>query len=775
MQFNNPKKIRGWLFDVYPYSFGEIAVWIITANGQRIRLTDKFQPNIYISGKQDDIELLASEFYSNQSIAAWNWAYKYAHPIDNEKSRVLEITLRDCQRIPAFAKEILTQGDYLRYEVHNCDLHGDRAYLFENDLFPLAFLEVESENQQLKYTLLDSVERIDYAVPSLRVMRLGLEIAKEGKIPHLTDPIGSFQVSQGKKVITIINGTEEDKLLKLTKTVKDLDPDIILTKGGDSYLFTYLIQRARLNKILDKFVLGRDNVHLTQKFSTGRTFFSYGRVFYKAPTTRLFGRIHIDESNTFVLNESGFHGLFEIARICRVPLHTASRSSIGSSMASLQIYQAIKDDILIPKNKIIPETFKSAYELLIGDRGGFIYEPKVGIHDGIGEVDFSSMYPALMLKNNISAETVLCDCCPGSNVRIPDLDYNICEKRKGVIPKSLELILSKRLLYKRLKEETNDRRLKEIYENRQNALKWILVCCFGYLGFRNSKFGTVDGHIGVCAFGREAFLKSARMAESEGFEVVHGIVDSLWLNKQNASTAEYKKLCRKVSQEIGVSLNFEGKYKWIVFLPSRMHSGISVLNRYYGVMESGKLKVRGLEARKRDTPKFIYDAQTEMINVLATANNSEEFIKKIPQVFAVVKMYRKKLIDGNIPVWDLMITKHLSKNPNHYKKHDSQVIAAEQLIKEGSEVHAGNNVIFLFKSAENKRHERRVLAKQLIEKGVKADVRHYLLLLYSSTANLLSFRGYTAKTIYDVISGNTGTMLPQFLSGHSVIVAKDSL
>jgi DNA polymerase elongation subunit (family B) len=90
-----------------------------------------------------------------------------------------------------------------------------------------------------------------------------------------------------------------------------------------------------------------------------------------------------------------------------MPLHTASRASIGTSMSSLQFYQAIKDDVLIPRNKSIPEAFKSAYELLVGDRGGFVYEPRVGIHDDIGEVDFASMYPALMVKHNISAETVL--------------------------------------------------------------------------------------------------------------------------------------------------------------------------------------------------------------------------------------------------------------------------------------------------------------------------------------------------------------------------------
>ncbi len=564
-------------------------------------------------------------------------------------------------------------------------------------------------------------------------------------------------------MLTIDGGTEADKLLKLVAAVREFDPDIILTNGGDSYLFAYLLERAKLNNILDKFSLSRDNTPFLPKPTTGRSFFSYGRVFYKAPTMRLFGRIHIDGTNTFILKESSFQGMFEIARTCRVPLHTASRSSIGSSMSSLQFYQAFKDDILLPRNKSIPEAFKTAYELLVADRGGFVYEPRVGIHDDVGEVDFSSMYPALMVNNNISAETVLCECCPNSKLRIPELNYNICEKREGVVPKSLRLILNKRLTYKRLKEETKDLLLREIYDNRQVALKWILVTCFGYLGYRNSKFGTVDGHIGVCAFGRDALLKSSRTAEEEGFEVVHGIVDSLWLKKKGATVDDYRAFCRRISDEVRVALNFEGKYKWIVFLPSRMHPNIGVLNRYYGVMESGKLKVRGLEVRKRDTPKFVFDAQTEMIDVLAKADNSYEFTNKIPEVIDVVKKYRQRLLDGEVSVWDLMLTKHLSKNPKHYKQQVSQAIAAQQLIKEGADLHAGNSVTFLFTDAESKRYNRRVLAKQLVESGVNPDKMKYLLLLYNSAANLLSFKGYTAKTISEAVNGLSNNSLTRYL------------
>jgi DNA polymerase elongation subunit (family B) len=758
----SPKHVKGWIFDVYPSSLGEVAVWIISENGERVRLTDKFQPKIYVSGKQEDMERLASRFFSSSVIASWNFAFKYAHPTDIEKSKVLEITLKDCRRISAFTRSILKMGDYLRYKVHNCDLNGDRAYLFGHSLFPLALVKAEVEEKRLNYTLLDSVENIDYAVPPLRITKLDVRIAKKGKIGGFKDPIDTILVTQADKQIITDEIGEEGKLLQLVKAVKEFDPDIIMTLGGDSYVFPYLIHRATINNVLDKFILSRDSVPFVQKVAHGRTFFSYGHTFYKAPTMRLFGRVHIDQSNTFILNEADFDGLIEIARTCRVPLHTASRSSIGSSMSSLQFYQAVKDEMLIPRNKSIPEAFKSAYELLIGDRGGFVYEPQVGIHEGVGEVDFSSMYPSLMVKKNISAETVLCKCCPDSRLRVPELNYHICEKREGIVPKALKLVVSKRLRYKRLREETQDPKLKQVYDNRQMALKWILVTCFGYLGYRNAKFGTVDGHIGVCAFGRDTFLKAARMAESRGFEVIHGIVDSLWLKKEDATIQEYSDLCMETSKEIGVPLNFEGRYKWIVFLPSKMHPRIGVLNRYYGVMESGKVKVRGIEVRRRDMPRFVYDAQMEMINILASANDAKEFYAIIPKALKVVKDYRLKLLHGEVPVWDLIVTKHLSKNPKKYKQHVSQVIAAEQLIKEGAEVHAGKNVRFLFTDSENKRHERRVKAEQLIEKGVNADTKKYLLLLYASAASLLSFSGYTTKSIYDAVRGIAHKSLAEY-------------
>lgn len=755
MQLNSPLQVKGWLLDAYPTCPGEVAVWVISQNGQRIRLTDKFQPAIYVSAaQQTDLDSLAVNLQGNQKIAHIDFVYKYAQVTDPEKSRVLQLTLKDCRKIPELALEILRLGDYLRYELHNCDIQNDRSYFFSRDVFPLAFVEAQVAKNGLTYKLLDSVQSIDYTVPDLRVMRISVDSIKKGAVESFDDEISCIRLKEhGKTEVAIDYGDEATKILQLVYAVREFDPDIILTRSGDSYLFPYLIHRAAQNEVLDQLVLSRDNVAFNRRGINGRTYWSYGHTFYRAGTIRLYGRIHVDETNTFIVKESGFDGLVEIARTCRVPLHTAARFSIGSSMSSIQAYQAIKDDILLPRNKKIPETFKSALDLLVGDRGGFVYEPRLGLHDGVVELDFSSMYPSLMRKYNISAETVLCKCCPDSPVRIPELDYHICTRRVGIVPKTVDLALTKRLSYKRLRDETQDPHLRQMYEGRQAALKWILVTCFGYLGFSNSKFGTVDGHIGVCAYARDAFLKASHLAEDNGFEVLHGIVDSLWLKKQDAANDEYNRLCQLITREVGVPINFEGRYKWIAFLPSRLHPRVSVLNRYFGVLENGKTKIRGIEIRRRDTPRFIYNAQTEMINTLAQAGSTEELLRKVPDAVAVLRNYRQKLVNREIPLSDLLVSRHLSKNPGQYRQHVSQLIAAKQLLEQGVDVQAGNNVRFIFTNAESPRRNRRVVAEQLVGGNLNADTKKYLMLLYASAADLLSFAGFTPKTLCDAVNG----------------------
>ena len=743
--------VKGWLFDVYPSGPDEITVWLITENGERIRFIDKFIYRCYVSGSFSDLKHLAEKAKGNNLVADTRLVAKNADFMERCTRKVLEISVKDHTKVSHLARELLRLGKNERLRFYNVDVAVSQAYLYDKDIFPFAHVMVVASGKRLCYDLLDSVESVDYSLPHLRSLWLRVGVKKEGVTQKLTDKIDRLSLECDGKTIVIDGGSEEEKILELVKSFKNLDPDIVFTEGGDSFWLPYLAHRAFVNGVLDRFILSREEIPLKSIKSGGTTFFSYGRVHHKAPMQRLFGRVHIDVNNTFIYTACGLEGLIEVSRTCRVPIHRSSRASIGTIMSSLQLYTAWKDGILVPWKKNEPESFKTARELLVADRGGFIFEPKIGFHTDVFEVDFTSMFPTLMLTRNISAETVLCKCCPNSSVRVPELGYNICEKRKGIVPKTLEVLLRKRLKYKDLKREVEDENLKHVYNMRQAALKWILVTCFGYLGYRNARFGRVDAHIAVCAFARDVLLKTARMAEEHGFEVIHGIVDSLWLKKVDASPREVVDFCREVSDAVKVSLGVEGKYRWIVFLPSRVLEGVPVLNRYYGVLENGDVKLRGVEARRGDTPAFVVEAQMELIRKLAGATSLEGFRKKIPDGLGILRDYACRLIDGQFDLEDLLVAKRISKEPLSYTHDVFQAIAARQLAKAGFDVHAGQTVQYLIVNAESKWVNERVAAVELWKPKMRYDVREYVRMLLSSGETLLGMFGYTRDKIEDEV------------------------
>jgi DNA polymerase elongation subunit (family B) len=742
--FTKLNAVRGWLFDVYPVGPDEVAVWIITKNGQRIRLIDKYVQKIYVCADSVALNRLAEKLTGDHTVASWRFVKKQPDFMNAAKRRVLEISVNDYKKTFSLAREVLKLNGI---RVYNVDVPVAQAYLYDKDVFPLAYLMAVDSGKQVYYDVLDSVESVDYRTPPLRSAWLRINVKKEGVLNKLTDVADSLTLESDGSTIVIDKGSEKEKILKLVKAVQGVDPDLILTEGGDSFWLPYLAHRAFVNGIPDSLTLGRDTVPLKASRGSGTTFFSYGRVYHRAPLQRLFGRVHIDVNNTFIYTACSLEGLVEVSRTCRVPLHTAARSSIGTIMSSLQLYTASKDNILIPWKKNEAESFKTAWELFVADRGGFIFEPKVGFHTDVFEVDFTSMFPMLMLKRNISAETVLCKCCPDSSIRVPELGYNICEKKEGLVPKTLGLLLNKKLKYKSLMKEVENEDLRHRYNMRQAALKWILVTCFGYLGYRNARFGKVDAHIAVCAFARDALLRTARLAEQYGFEVIHGIVDSLWLKKPSASHREVADFSSEASRLINVPLNVEGKYRWIVFLPSKMLEGVPVLNRYYGVFENGKIKMRGLEARRRDTPVFVVKAQTEMIKKLAGANSWNSFKDRLPEALRVLEDYAHKLVTGQVDAQELLVAKRLSKSPSSYTHDVFQAIAAKQLEKAGFDVHAGQIIQYLIVNAGTKWPNKKVMAVQLLGTDTRCDVEEYVKMLFSAGETLLGMFGYDMHRI----------------------------
>jgi DNA polymerase elongation subunit (family B) len=733
------EKIEGWVFDLYAGETGEMVVWVKTEEGPCLRLVDRWTPSFYVSAPNaEDLTRLKWYLPRDDVVQKYVFAEKFVKLQDNERSEVLMITTPDTASLRSLANFIWRLGDYGKYRLWNIDIPPSQTYLYDKGIFPLAYVEAMITNRGVSWKLLDSAENVEYPVPQLKIVELKVKTDMKGQVRSFEDPIDKIILKLGNETITIDSPKERDQILKLAETIQEKDPDVLLTYGGDSFLFTYLARRALKNDVLSELILGRDRTNIAPTSEEGDSFFSYGRVYYRSTPQRLLGRLHIDAENSGLYAHYGLEGLIEVARTCRIPLYRASRVSIGTCMMAIQLYQATKDDVLIPWKKSEPENFKSAMDLLVADRGGFYFEPKVGIHDNVGEIDFSSMYPMLMLKRNISPETVGCECCPDSANRVPELGYNICEKRVGIVPKVLDTMLKKRMYYKEMRKNARNPRDRMRYEQRQAAHKIILCTCFGYLGYRNARFGKVDAHIVACAFARKTLLDTAQIAEKSGFEIVHGIVDSLYLKKEDATDKDFIELCKEITEKTGLPISYEGRYRWIVFLPSKSHFGVPVLNRFYGVFQDGKIKARGIELRRGDTPNIVCRCQDEIIQELAKAQNSKEFVQRIPNAFSILRKYANMILDKKVDLDDLVIGKRLSKNPDLYIGNIHQAIAARQLSSHGLEVRAGQTVKYVILDADNKRPERRVMPKQLMKQSFHYDTEKYVSLLEDALTNILS-------------------------------------
>lgn len=734
-------KVTGWLFDAYTLG-DRMIIWIITEQGKAVRLEDQWTYSFYVAtSSKSDFNAITQNKYFARFVKSYEIVSKQETIFDHSRSDVIKVTLLDSRKASSLAQILWMLGSYGQYRLYNVDLIPAQAYFFEHDLFPLAFCKVEESGGRLKWDLNDDVWKADYSLPEFRSIHIEVHPRKAGRIPTDTDRIECIQIKHENDVINITHELETDIINEFVTRVSEIDPDFIFTIKGDSFAVPYLTHRAEVNKI--DLYLSREKVKMALPNYQGNTYSQMGKIFYKPAKIELRGRIHLDSDNSFVFREIGMYGFYEIARVCRMPLHVAFRASIGKCLTSLQCYHATKDDILIPWHPDVAEHPKTLEDLLIADRGGLYLVPKLGVHEKVAEFDFAALFPNIMHKLNVSAETVRCDCCPDSNNMVPELGYHICERRRGITPKSLEIVIKKRATYKILKKLAKDEESREIYNDRQTNYKWIGVTSFGYQGYSNAKNGLIDSHQVVCADARHALFKAKSTAERHSFAIVDGIVDALFVKKQGATRADYLQLRDAIEKETGFEISFEGEYKWIAFLPSKRKEWLPVPNRYFGVFADSTTKVRGIALRRHDTPPLFSKVQGEILSMMAQGNTADEVRALMPEVQKTFDHYVTRLKAGRVPLEELAFTKQLSKDFGEYLERntiESEVI--RQLVQSGRPLKGGQIVQYVV-TGYNRRKGKRSVPIELLDHNTRYDAEWYIVKLAEVCSSIAEPFGYT--------------------------------
>jgi len=497
------------------------------------------------------------------------------------------------------AEAIEQQSGYTA-QLYNVDIRPDQKYLAEHDLVPCG------NGQE---------SRFDPDIPcDLRQMEIAI-----GSNPHRNPALESVEVTCDRT--EHLAGPEQQVLSDLLDVVNSADPDIILFQDADAWM-AKLVRAAKKHGLDLPF-------SRTGKFRRldSRSYWSYGRVEHREGALLPDGRILIDTSQSFVYREGGINGVLLASRLTGLSPNLASRLTPGTLVSGYEIYEAFRQGIAVPFRKSDAECVRKLTALKAADRGGMMFQPDAGIYADVSQIDFTSLYPSIIVQENLSPETI------GHM------------ERSGFLAGALKPLLGLRIRTKRAKKT------RPGYEGIDSILKWMLVTCFGYTGYKNAKFGRIEVHEAITARSREILMQTKDIAESEGLTVLHGIVDCVWVTGKNRMPFR-----DRVERETDLPCEQED-YDWIAFLP--LENGLGAYNRYFGRLSDGSIRVRGIAARRHDTPEFIRQMQKAMLSRMADEKTLDGLHDARDDVAAIRREYRDRLPAS--PVQDLLISRRISR------------------------------------------------------------------------------------------------------------------
>jgi DNA polymerase-2 len=689
-----PWHLTGWVFDVIPDASG-MTVWFRAEAGETVSLSAPFRPSFVLAGKNLKAASLhaasirwncslargeGTEFFSGRTLPAWT--FTAAAPA------LLGPTVRKAEK--AFGPEAL----------FNADIAPEQQFAYATGLYPLSRARVEcaGDGTILSSRVLDSPWEIDAPLPSFSTALL----RTEGKGHPAHGRTRPLELTAGGVTHVLQWEDGADFLLELLRLLGRADPDLLVTEYGDDHLLPRLLALAGRLRI--PLPLGRprraaadDTIRRTKE----RSYLSYGRVVFLAAPHTLSGRWHVDARNSFLFGETGLPGLIELARLSGIPLQRLARTSPGTAISAMQVATALRRGILVPYKKREPEEFKSGIDLVVTDKGGLTYLPRPGLHENVGELDFASMYPSLMDRYNISPETINCGCCgrrptdgrPG--IPVPEIGAHTCVRRRGLVPDTIAPILSKRRLLKERQAACALPEDRELFRKRQTALKWLLVVCFGFLGYRNARFGRIEAHEAVTAWGREKLLAAKEIAESRGFLFLHGLTDAIWVKRQGAGAEDYRELAERITEKTGMPIALEGVYRWLMFLPSKRNPKVAVPNRFAGAFSSGEIKARGIAMRRSDTPPMVAALQRELLERMAAAETIADLRAMLTELRGITERAVAELREGRIPPEALAIARRLSKAPEQYVANTAAAAVTRELCGRGVTLRPGSKIRYL--------------------------------------------------------------------------------
>ncbi len=409
--------------------------------------------------------------------------------------------------------------------------------------------------------------------------------------------------------------------------IQDQDPDIILFPDYDTWsgIFHTLARTYHLGNTLSR----------TGRFHTiaPRSYYSYGRMEHRLGAKIPEGRIIIDTRQSFMYREGDIRGIFLASRLAGLSPNLTCRLTPGTLISSYEVFEALARGFAVPFRKSDAEACRKITDMRLDYRGGYLLQPPPGIFSDVTQIDFTSFYPSIIVRENLSPETL----------------QN--REKPGFLPSVLKPVISLRHITKRLKKTDPS------YAGMDGVLKWMLVTCFGYTGYKNARFGRIEVHEEITSAATRILKDCVTLTESYGGEVLHAIIDCLFIRGGPA---------REIQEAIESMTSFHTEadtYDWVVFLPQSDGSGSYC--SYFGRLKHGRMKIKGVLANRRTTPPYIVRMQNEMLEYLGTYQHSADLADAREELFSLYTHYKENLNHADLR--DFIITRRIGRA--QYNRH----------------------------------------------------------------------------------------------------------
>jgi len=354
---------------------------------------------------------------------------------------------------------------------------------------------------------------------------------------------------------------------------------------------------------------------------------------------------------------------------------SAKRSKIsGLFMDQLGMMTAAFDHFYLPKLHkagFVAPNIKDIEEASPA-AGGYVIDPKPGIYNDVIVLDFKSLYPSIIQTFKIDPLSILKN------------EINTIATPGGFKFSLTENILPE-FIGKLMEQRTDAKKNKDKYLSQ--AIKILMNSFYGVMGSYGCRFYHHNLPAAITSTGHWLLLGSKEKLEREGYIVIYGDTDSLFV-KLNPSPGRIERIngekiaanlnsywTEKISNDFGLKsfleLEYEKYYKKFIITPAR-GGETGAKKRYAGLLlKDGKetLEFIGMEFVRSDWTKLAKEFQVELYQRIFYDEDVTDWIK------AIVQKVNEGFFDNK-----LIYQKRLRKSLEDYVKNIPPQVRAAKMI-----------------------------------------------------------------------------------------------